>query len=70
LPPLPTENKHFVASSSETTSNRSSASSSSAYGHLLIGAEEQGTDDEDIYSKPMVTTLFLAPWSKVLLLVD
>jgi len=53
LPPLPTENKHFVANSSETPSNRSSASSSSAYGHLLIGAEEQGTDDEDIYSKPM-----------------
>jgi len=69
LPPLPTESKHLVASSSETPSNRSSASSSSAYGHLLIGAEEQGTDDEDIYSKPMVTTLFLVPWSKILLLV-
>ncbi|PSN57625.1 hypothetical protein C0J52_00521 [Blattella germanica] len=53
LPPLPTEKKHFATCSSETPSNRSSASSSSAYGHLLLSAEEQATDDEDIYSKPM-----------------
>ncbi|XP_021925130.1 dedicator of cytokinesis protein 3 isoform X3 [Zootermopsis nevadensis] len=52
LPPLPTEKKPVAACSSETPSNRSSASSTSAYGHLL-STEEQGTDDEDIYSKPM-----------------
>ncbi|XP_033610429.1 dedicator of cytokinesis protein 3 isoform X2 [Cryptotermes secundus] len=52
LPPLPTEKKQLTVCSSETPSNRSSASSSSAYGHLL-STEEQGTDEEDIYSKPM-----------------
>ncbi|XP_063227619.1 dedicator of cytokinesis protein 3 [Bacillus rossius redtenbacheri] len=54
LPPLPVEKKQSLAHcSGETPSNRSSASGSSAhYGHLVAG-EDQGTDDEDIYSRPM-----------------
>jgi hypothetical protein len=63
LPPLPTEKKQLTACNTETPSNRSSASSSSAYGHLL-STEEQGTDDEDIYSKPMVTVLLFVKWGK------
>nr|CAD7417416.1 unnamed protein product [Timema poppensis] len=43
LPPLPVEKK-------QTPSNRSSG----GYGHTLTG-EDPGADDEDIYSKPMVT---------------
>ncbi|KAJ9596329.1 hypothetical protein L9F63_012662, partial [Diploptera punctata] len=56
LPPLPTEKKHLLTSSSETPSNRSSASSSSAFGHLLLSAEEQG------FSKfPQLESLTLPP---------
>ncbi|XP_066992689.2 dedicator of cytokinesis protein 3 [Anabrus simplex] len=58
LPPLPTEKKAVATVNeapssvpSNAPSNRSSTSSG-VYGHLLLG-DDQGTDDEDIYSKPM-----------------
>lgn len=53
LPPLPTEKKSLVHSTGHESSNRSSNSSGGMFSHLSAG-EDQGTDDEDIYSKPMV----------------
>lgn len=58
LPPIPVDIKK--PSLSDTSSNRSSSSGSSVYGQLM--PEDPASEDEEIYSKPLVSIEVFTFW--------